>query len=141
MTALRQAAERALDAMEYHVSQTRPIESTTLSILEIRQALESDSTEALMDSQYIAGVTAGWNAANSDDPNEKLREIHRAYEGRTKPILDRKKAVATDGAHHVVESEPVARTPQTCPDCAGSGANQNGSHWDCCDTCKGRKVI
>ena len=45
------------------------------------------------------------------------------------------------GTHHVVEPEPVTRTPQTCPDCAGSGANQNGSDWDCCDTCKGRKVI
>ena len=36
---------------------------------------------------------------------------------------------------------PVNPPPTTCPDCAGSGANQNGSAWDCCDTCKGRKVI
>lgn len=46
-----------------------------------------------------------------------------------------------DGTHHVAEPEPVTQAPQTCPDCAGSGANQNGSEWDCCDTCKGRKVI
>ena len=49
---------------------------------------------ALMDSQYLAGVTAGWNAANSDDPNEKLREIHEAYDGRLKPLLERKKSAA-----------------------------------------------
>jgi len=37
--------------------------------------------DALLDSQYLAGVTAGWNAAQADDPNAALAAIQRAYEG------------------------------------------------------------
>lgn len=47
---------------------------------------------ALMDSQYLAGVTAGWNAAQADDPNAALKSIHDAYAGHLKPLRDWQKA-------------------------------------------------
>jgi hypothetical protein len=46
-----------------------------------RASLRDDITEALMDSQYLAGVTAGWNAANSADPERELAAIRRGREG------------------------------------------------------------
>jgi hypothetical protein len=33
--------------------------------------------DVLMDSQYRAGVTAGWNAAQADDPNAALAQLQR----------------------------------------------------------------
>ena len=46
----------------------------------------TDRHLALMDCQYMAGVKAGWNAANSGDPNAKMQAIERAYEGRLGPL-------------------------------------------------------
>ncbi|HDR9834468.1 TPA: hypothetical protein QDC51_001226 [Burkholderia multivorans] len=48
--------------------------------------------DSLMDSRYLAGVTAGWNAANADDPNAALKKIHDAYSGYLKPLRDWQKA-------------------------------------------------
>lgn len=35
-----------------------------------------------MDCQFVAGLKAGWNAAQSDHPEDKYQEIMRAYENR-----------------------------------------------------------
>lgn len=48
--------------------------------------------DSMMDSQYLAGVTAGWNAANADDPNAALKKIHAAYSGYLNPLRDWQKA-------------------------------------------------
>jgi hypothetical protein len=37
--------------------------------------------DALMDSQYMAGVTAGWNAAQSDDPETALASLRASRSG------------------------------------------------------------
>jgi hypothetical protein len=46
--------------------------------------------DALMDSQYIAGARAGWNAAQRDNPNEAFARIERAYEGRLAALAKEK---------------------------------------------------
>ena len=40
----------------------------------------------MADSQYLAGVSAGWNAANADNPNEALRKLHESRAGYLKPL-------------------------------------------------------
>lgn len=45
MTDLRKAAEMALEALEWHVSRTRPIEKTTEAIEALRQALAQPEQE------------------------------------------------------------------------------------------------
>ena len=42
--------------------------------------------DAMADSQYLAGVSAGWNAANADNPNEALRKLHESRAGYLKPL-------------------------------------------------------
>ena len=37
--------------------------------------------DALMDSQYLAGINAGWNAAQSDDPESALAAARKSREG------------------------------------------------------------
>ena len=49
---------------------------------------EIEIAECLQDSQYLAGVTAGWNAANSDSPNEAKARIYKMREGRLKPLFE-----------------------------------------------------
>ncbi|WP_244129101.1 hypothetical protein [Burkholderia gladioli] len=48
--------------------------------------------DSLMDSQYLAGVTAGWNAANAADPNAALEKIHASRAGYLRPLRDWQKA-------------------------------------------------
>lgn len=43
--------------------------------------MADERTEALMDSQYLAGVGAGWNAANSADPEKELAAIRAGRVG------------------------------------------------------------
>jgi len=47
---------------------------------EIERAKET-IRDALMDSQYMAGVTAGWNAANSADPEAALARLQTSRAG------------------------------------------------------------
>ena len=61
------------------------------------QALSAAPVEvadAMADSQYLAGVSAGWNAANADDPNEALRKLHESRAGYLKPICTAARAPA-----------------------------------------------
>ena len=54
---------------------------------------------AIAESMYQAGVTAGWNAANSDDPKAALTRLTK-YDGYLKPVIERsnqKRASAQGG--------------------------------------------
>ena len=42
--------------------------------------------DAMADSQYLAGVSAGWNAANADDPNAALQKLQESRAGYLKPL-------------------------------------------------------
>ncbi|VFR96442.1 Phage protein [plant metagenome] len=56
------------------------------------QAQPEEVRDALVDSRYLAGVTAGWNAAHADDPNAAIKAIHDAHDGYLKPLRDWQKA-------------------------------------------------
>jgi hypothetical protein len=65
--------------------------------------------DSLMDSQYLAGVSAGWNAAQENDSNAALKAIHDAYTGHLKPLRDWQKAgkpVAAPALSGAVAAEP-----------------------------------
>lgn len=47
---------------------------------------QAAQVDAMADSQYLAGVSAGWNAANADNPNEALRKLHESRAGYLKPL-------------------------------------------------------
>jgi hypothetical protein len=47
---------------------------------------QTEALDALADSQYLAGVKAGWNAANSDDPNAAFQQLHDSRAGYLKPL-------------------------------------------------------
>lgn len=59
--------------------------------------------DALADSQYLAGVSAGWNAANADDPNSALQKLHESRAGYLKPL---------SAARAPAESVPVVEREQ-----------------------------
>ncbi|WP_244124943.1 hypothetical protein [Burkholderia gladioli] len=63
--------------------------------------------DSLLDSQYLAGVTAGWNAANADDPNAALEKIHASHAGYLKPLRDWQK----DGRPGVPATPATAAAP------------------------------
>jgi hypothetical protein len=56
------------------------------------RAQDSGKQDALMDCQYIAGVKAGWNAAQSNNSNEALAQLIKSRKGRltalTAPAAD-----------------------------------------------------
>ena len=47
----------------------------------IAMAREGYIKEYLADSEYLAGVKAGWNAAHSDNPEEKMKAIFENCRG------------------------------------------------------------
>lgn len=47
---------------------------------------------AIADSLYRAGVTAGWNAANSENPNSRLAKLLE-YEGHLRPIFEHRQVL------------------------------------------------
>lgn len=47
---------------------------------------------ALSDSQYLAGMAAGWNAAQAEDPNAAFQKLRDAYASYLKPIKDARAA-------------------------------------------------
>lgn len=49
--------------------------------------------DALMDSQYLAGITAGWNAAQCTDPEAALAEVRKSREGHLSGFKDAKAAI------------------------------------------------
>ena len=53
--------------------------------------------DAMADSQYLAGVSAGWNAANADDPNAALQKLHESRAGYLKPLRAARALAASHG--------------------------------------------
>lgn len=54
---------------------------------------------ALSDSQFLAGMAAGWNSAQAEDPNAAFQKLRDAYAGYLKPIKDTRAAPqSTQGA-------------------------------------------
>jgi hypothetical protein len=47
---------------------------------------EIEIQDALKDSSFLAGVKSGWNAANSDNPEEELARIRAGFKGYLAPI-------------------------------------------------------
>lgn len=86
----------ALDALVQHV--LRDTRAAASPADERATGMPEEVRDSLMDSRYLAGVTAGWNAANADDPNAALKKIHDAYSGYLKPLRDWQKA-GRPGAH------------------------------------------
>ena len=78
-------------AYEMHESTVRAIWSSMLRFAPT-PAAQADSqpapvaafevADAMADSQYLAGVSAGWNAANADDPNAALQKLHESRAAR-----------------------------------------------------------
>lgn len=66
------------------------------------QAVVPEALDAIADSQYLAGVTAGFNAAQATDPNAALQKIHDSRAGYLKPLRARAAAPA----------QPAAQQPQ-----------------------------
>ena len=56
-----------------------------------------EALDAIADSQYLAGVAAGWNAAQASDPNAALRKIHESRAGYLKPLRDAQLAALAAG--------------------------------------------
>ncbi|MBW8463348.1 hypothetical protein [Acidovorax sp.] len=71
----------------------RAAQAMLREILEVPQADSQPApvaafevADAIADSQYLAGVSAGWNAANADDPNAALQKLHESRAGYLKPL-------------------------------------------------------
>jgi hypothetical protein len=85
MSNLVQAARKALEALEYHVEQTRPIHKTSEAITTLRQALEQAADEPVLQDieQYrlqIAGISVAalgyWKEGDSIHPDYDIPALH-----------------------------------------------------------------
>ena len=68
--------------------------------------------DAMADSQYLAGVSAGWNAANADDPNAALQKLHESRAGYLKPLRAGRApadSVLEDAARRTTKQEHAIR--------------------------------
>ena len=88
MTTQKTEREEALEAEVKYLKQTLAIEQRKHAkcrrekhALISSSKAEQEMREALMDSQYLAGVTAGWNAAQSDDPNATKAALYQSRAG------------------------------------------------------------
>ena len=81
-----------------HDVKTAPQPSPTAQAAESVPAVDGalEVADAMADSQYLAGVSAGWNAANADDPNAALQKLHESRAGYLKPLS----AARKQGANH-----------------------------------------
>ncbi|WP_233622363.1 hypothetical protein [Burkholderia multivorans] len=90
-------AELCAETFRLCVSQPLP-QSAAAPADERATGMPDEVRDSLMDSRYLAGVTAGWNAALADDPTAALKKINDAYSGYLKPLRDWQKA-GRPGAH------------------------------------------
>ena len=75
-------------------TQAAELEAVGAGGVQALSAAPVEVADAMADSQYLAGVSAGWNAANADDPNEALRKLHESRAGYLKPICTAARAPA-----------------------------------------------
>lgn len=59
-----------------------------------REKAKETTRDALMDSQYMAGVTAGWNAAQADDPEAALASLRKSRQGHLAGYAEAKALLA-----------------------------------------------
>ncbi|WP_257827898.1 hypothetical protein [Burkholderia glumae] len=78
--------------MEKALAITVPRAAVSPATAETSTGMPDEVRESLMDSQYLAGVKAGWNAANAADPNAALEKIHASRAGYLRPLRDWQKA-------------------------------------------------
>lgn len=84
----REAAKRLLEGViDRDGADTRLVCQALLS----SPRVEVEVCESLMDSQFLAGVTAGWNAAQEDDPNSAKERLFASRKGYLKPITERRR--------------------------------------------------
>lgn len=102
----------------------------TLCIAEDQQlpAPQADSqpapvevADAMADSQYLAGVSAGWNAANADDPNAALQKLHESRAGYLKPL---------SAARAPADSQPAPQGETNVQLDTDSNHSTPGQQWD-----------
>ena len=63
-----------------------PVASPIANAAADSQPAPVEVVDAMADSQYLAGVSAGWNAANADDPNAALQKLQESRAGYLKPL-------------------------------------------------------
>lgn len=85
-------AREAIRLAEEARAAASPTAEVVATVDERISGMPDEVRDAMMDSQYLAGVTAGWNAANADDPNAALKKIHDAYNGYLSLLRDWQKA-------------------------------------------------
>lgn len=78
--------------------------------------------DAMADSQYLAGVSAGWNAANADDPNAALQKLHESRAGYLKPL-----SAARDPADSVLEDAARLEFEMQHGSAIGAAMNKGGA--------------
>ncbi len=78
--------------LEKALAITVPRAAVSPATAETSTGMPDEVRESLMDSQYLAGVKAGWNAANAADPNAALEKIHASRAGYLRPLRDWQKA-------------------------------------------------
>lgn len=77
-------------------SPEREIEAETVTAL--REA-EETIRDALLDSQYLAGVKAGWNAAQADDPEQAFAALLKSREGHMAGYKEARAALNAEKPH------------------------------------------
>ncbi|MBH0073899.1 hypothetical protein I6E78_18305, partial [Pseudoalteromonas sp. NZS127] len=78
--------ESAIDAMATLAVLEQLAAAPTPAAQANSQPVPAEVADAMADSQYLAGVSAGWNAANADDPNAALQKLHESRAGYLKPL-------------------------------------------------------
>lgn len=86
--------------------------------------------DAIADSQYLAGVSAGWNAANADNPNEALRKLHESRAGYLKPL-----SAARAPADSVTAPASGVVVQPSCPGIPRPGCNYLAQCESVCNKC------
>jgi hypothetical protein len=99
------AMKQALEALEYHQEQTRPIHKTQETITALRQAIAEAEKHELVPESWM-GITDNpyCNDIDCNDPNGRAMRWHNK-------LLDLRKQVALDGLAETsreIEQEPVA---------------------------------
>ena len=94
-----------------HNARTEAARNAVIEALSGVQALSAAPVvvaDAMADSHYLAGVSAGWNAANADDPNAALQKLHESRAGYLQPIRAAARALALSTPPAEQQAEPGA---------------------------------
>lgn len=70
--------------------------------------------DAMADSHYLAGVGAGWNAAQAPNPNEALAALYKSRAGYLQAIKSDSASVPVEGRERCNEIGGVCSSPDAC---------------------------